>query len=75
MPGGDKELCSGTVLKFPFPSIVISSEDDEYISIERAAFFANCWSSEFVNIGKRGHINSASNIGESVVVWAEREYN
>jgi uncharacterized protein len=51
----------------PFPSIVVASEDDEYVSLERAEQFASAWRSELVNIGSKGHINSASGVGE----WEE----
>ncbi len=44
----------------PFRSIVVASEDDHWVSLERAKFFAGHWGSEFVNIGKAGHINAAS---------------
>ncbi|MDE3254095.1 MAG: alpha/beta hydrolase [Bacteroidota bacterium] len=44
----------------PFRSIVVASEDDPWVSLERAKFFAGHWGSEFVNIGKAGHINAAS---------------
>ncbi|MNL75305.1 hypothetical protein D3C87_2010880 [compost metagenome] len=45
-----------------FPSIVISSENDPYISIERAEYLAQQWGSDFVNVGQKGHINSESNL-------------
>ena len=48
--------------KLPFPSVVIGSEDDTYMSIERGKELAQKWGSDFVNIGKKGHINSASNL-------------
>ena len=48
----------------PFKSIVVASEDDIYVSLERATLFAKAWGSEFINIGKAGHINSASGLGE-----------
>lgn len=48
-------------LKLNFPSIVISSENDPYISIERAEYLAK-WGSDFINIGEKGHINSESNL-------------
>lgn len=48
--------------KLPFPSIVIGSENDTYMSIERGKELAQKWGSDFVNIGKKGHINSASNL-------------
>lgn len=50
--------------KLKFKSIVVASEDDPYVSIEIAKYFAEWWGSEFVNIGSYGHINSASGLGE-----------
>lgn len=47
----------------PFPSIVIATENDPYISLERAKEFAFNWGSDFINIGQKGHINSESNLG------------
>jgi uncharacterized protein len=49
--------------KLPFPSIVVTSTNDPYISKERAELLANLWGSEFVNLGALGHINSASDLG------------
>ncbi|HSC54913.1 MAG TPA: alpha/beta fold hydrolase [Phnomibacter sp.] len=43
-----------------FPSLVIASTNDPWVSIDRAAYFAECWGSAFVNIGDAGHINAAS---------------
>jgi uncharacterized protein len=51
----------------PFPTIVVSSSDDEYVSSDRAAGFAEKWGSSLVEIGKKGHINSASGLGD----WPE----
>jgi len=48
----------------PFNSIVVSSTNDEYISLERAAFFAKSWGSRFVNTGAQGHINADSGLGD-----------
>jgi predicted alpha/beta hydrolase family esterase len=50
--------------KWPFKSIVVTSSDDKYLSLERAALFANCWGGKLVNIGKAGHINPDSGYGE-----------
>lgn len=47
----------------PFPSIVIGTENDTYISLERAKELADYWGSDFINIGFKGHINSDSNLG------------
>lgn len=51
----------------PFRSIVVASTNDEYVSFERAKFFADAWGSEFVGIGDAGHINANSGHGE----WPE----
>ncbi|HWB26619.1 MAG TPA: alpha/beta hydrolase [Chitinophagaceae bacterium] len=50
--------------RLPFPSIVIASNDDYYVTLERAKYFAGCWGSEFVNIGSAGHINLSAGFGE-----------
>jgi predicted alpha/beta hydrolase family esterase len=55
--------------KLPFPSIVVASSNDDYVSIERARQFAQAWGSRFVEIGPAGHINGASGYG----AWAEGE--
>jgi serine hydrolase len=47
----------------PFESMVVASDNDHYVTIERAKYFAQCWGSEFVNIGTCGHINADSNLG------------
>ena len=53
--------------KIGFKTIVVASENDVWVSIERAKYFADCWGSEFVNIGSAGHINVASGYG----VWQQ----
>jgi predicted alpha/beta hydrolase family esterase len=57
--------------KLPFPSITITSSNDEYVSLERARFFANNWGSEFIVTGAYGHINSASKLGNWPEGYAE----
>jgi predicted alpha/beta hydrolase family esterase len=53
--------------RIPFPTIVVASTDDVWVSLERAMFFANSWGSSFVNIGAAGHINAVSGHHQ----WAE----
>ena len=48
--------------KIPFSSIVVASENDPFVNINRAKYFAAQWGSEFINIGAKGHINSDSNL-------------
>lgn len=56
--------------RLPFPSIVVGSHDDPYMSFDRLDHFASLWGSEIVDLGKAGHINVASGYGR----W-ERGYH
>jgi uncharacterized protein len=51
----------------PFPSIVVASSTDPYLTIARAREFARSWGSRFVDIGAAGHINGESGLGD----WPE----
>lgn len=55
--------------KLPFPSIVVSSTNDQHVTRERARAFAQAWGSRLVEIGDAGHINGDSGYGE----WPEGE--
>lgn len=50
--------------RLPFPAIVVASEDDEFVALGRASDFARAWGARLVNIGRAGHINSASGLGD-----------
>ena len=50
-----------------FPSIVVASINDHWVSLDRARLFAENWGSELISIGKAGHINAASGYGQ----WKE----
>jgi predicted alpha/beta hydrolase family esterase len=62
-PHGTKGFSPMPKYKLPFPSIVIASTNDEYVTMERAKEFAGNWGSELINAGDLGHINSSSNLG------------
>lgn len=51
----------------PFPSILVASSNDPYISAERAAQFAASWGSRLVSIGAAGHIDTDAGFGR----WPE----
>ena len=51
----------------PFPSIVVASNNDEWVSLDRARFFATHWGSRLIDLGPAGHINAASGYGK----WEE----
>jgi predicted alpha/beta hydrolase family esterase len=46
--------------KIEFKTTVVASEDDQWVSLNRAKYFADNWGSDFINIGRAGHINVAS---------------
>lgn len=52
-----------------FPTIVVASTNDQWVSIERAELFAKNWGSQFINIGEAGHINVASGYGHWPEGW------
>jgi predicted alpha/beta hydrolase family esterase len=47
----------------PFPSIVVASSDDPWVTIDKARALAGGWGSLFVDSGPQGHLNAASGIG------------
>lgn len=51
------------VQRLPFPSKVVASTTDEWVTLARARQFAEAWGSEFISIGDAGHINAASGHG------------
>jgi predicted alpha/beta hydrolase family esterase len=57
------------LVRLPFPSIVVASTNDEYVTVERARAFAAAWGSRFVEIGEAGHINGDAGYGP----WPEGE--
>ncbi len=49
--------------QFRFPSIVVASTDDHFVTAERSQHFARCWGSEYVSVGAMGHISVDSGCG------------
>ncbi|HLO45738.1 MAG TPA: alpha/beta hydrolase [Leadbetterella sp.] len=49
--------------EFDIPTFVVASTSDPYCTIRRAENIADYWNSTFINIGDKGHINSASRLG------------
>ena len=48
----------------PFPTVVIASADDPFVSVERARRFAQAWGGAFAEIGNKGHVNGDSHLGQ-----------
>lgn len=53
----------------PFPSVTVISDNDPYVSPERARALASAWQSQLIDVGAYGHINVASGFG----AWPEGE--
>jgi uncharacterized protein len=51
----------------PFASIVVTSDDDEYVAEQQARRYASAWGSSVVLVKGAGHINSGSGLG----AWPE----
>ena len=52
--------------RLPFPSIVVASSNDQYVTLPRATAFAAAWGSRLVNVGAQGHLNADADLG----AWA-----
>ena len=63
-PEGPTGFAPMPLPRLPFPSIVVASSDDQYVTIDRARLFAESWGGRFVTIGAAGHINSQSSLGD-----------
>ncbi|HZU62210.1 MAG TPA: alpha/beta hydrolase [Novosphingobium sp.] len=48
----------------PFPSVLVASSNDPYMDAHAARYLARMWGAEFVNVGRMGHINACSQIGD-----------
>jgi hypothetical protein len=51
----------------PFPTLLVASRNDPYVSFDTSSRIAAMWGSTFVDAGGLGHINADSGIGE----WTE----
>jgi predicted alpha/beta hydrolase family esterase len=50
--------------RLPYPTTVVISRDDPFVSFERGCLFADAWGAERVDVGAAGHINAASGLGD-----------
>jgi len=51
------------LVRLPFPSVVVASSDDPYVTPGRAAAFARAWGSRLVTLTRAGHVNTDSGFG------------
>jgi predicted alpha/beta hydrolase family esterase len=66
-PAGPSGFAPMPLWHLAFPSLVVASADDPYLSVERGRQFAQAWGSEHVLLGPRGHLGGAAGLGS----WAE----
>ncbi|BCI68903.1 RBBP9/YdeN family alpha/beta hydrolase [Acetobacter aceti] len=50
-----------------FPSVLVTSDNDEWLSPARARFMAHCWGADLFPAGRVGHIGNQENLG----IWRE----
>ena len=55
--------------RLPFPTIMVASRDDSYVTFDRATAMAGAWGAALVDVGNAGHINPSAGYGE----WPEGE--
>lgn len=51
------------LVALPFPSIVVASSDDPFVTPARAAAFAQAWGSRLVTLAGAAHINADAGFG------------
>jgi uncharacterized protein len=66
-PGQLKDFAPIPQRLLPFPSILVASSNDPFLSPDRARALARTWGSRLVDIGPAGHINGDSGLGD----WPE----
>lgn len=66
-PAGTTGFAPIPSCRFPFPSTVITSTNDHYMSFERTQALANAWGSQLVSLGAKGHISTVDGFGP----WTE----
>jgi hypothetical protein len=62
-PPGTTGFTPMSTQRLPFPTIMVASTNDPYVTPERAKAFGQAWGSEVVWIENAGHINGQSGYG------------
>lgn len=62
-PVGPTGFSPVPLLRLPFRTIVVASDNDRYISLARATQYAAAWGAELVTVRGAGHINAAAGFG------------
>ncbi len=51
------------MMRLPFPSVLVASSDDPFLTVARSRELAVAWGSRWLDIGPAGHVNAASGFG------------
>jgi uncharacterized protein len=63
-PAETRSFAPMPMAPLPFPSAVVASGDDPYVTLARAEAFAAAWGATFVDAGRKGHLNADSGLGD-----------
>ncbi len=63
-PEGPTGFAPMPLQKLRFPSVVVASDDDPFVSVLRARAFAAAWGGRLVEVKGLGHLNSDSKLGD-----------
>jgi len=66
-PPGPRGFAPLPLMRLPFRSVLVASDNDPYLTVPRGRQFAGAWGSDYVLLGSRGHIGDAANLG----MWEE----
>jgi len=66
-PTGPRGFAPLPLMRLPFRSILVASDNDQYLTVPRGRLFAGAWGSDYQLLGSRGHIGDAANLG----MWEE----
>lgn len=66
-PPAARSFAPVPLLRLPFRSRLVASQNDPYGGMEFARLCASAWGSELIDVGPRGHINAESALGD----WRE----
>ena len=62
-PSGPRGFAPVPLHTLPFPSTVVASRTDEYVTIAQAEQYATAWGSRLWDLGDAGHINADAGYG------------
>ncbi len=68
-PAGPTGFAPVPLDALPFPSTVVASRNDEYVTFAQAARYATAWGSRLWDLGEAGHINADAGYGSWPEGW------